>query len=46
MSYIQLPCGFVKNNKQIQFSLPSNYEEYQYYKELPFITNESPAVKK
>ena len=45
MSYIQLPYGYVKNNKQIQFYLPSNYKESQYYKEVPFFTNESPAVK-
>ena len=37
--------GFVKNNKQVQFNLPSDYEESQYYKEVPHITNESPAVK-
>ena len=45
MSYIQLPYGYVKNNKQIQFYLPSNYKESQYYNEVPFFTNESPAVK-
>ena len=45
MLYIHLPYGFVKNNKQIQFNLPSDYEESQCYKEVPFITNESPAVK-
>ena len=45
MLYIQLPYGFVKNNKQIQFNLPSDYEESQYCKEAPFITNESPALK-
>ena len=45
MSYIQLPYGFVKNNKQIQFNLPSDFEESQYYKEVSFITNESPSVK-
>ena len=45
MSYIQLPYGYVKNNKQLQFNLPSDYEESQYYKEVPHITNESPAVK-
>ena len=31
--------------KIIQFNLPSDYEESQYYKEIPHITNESPAVK-
>ena len=45
MSYIQLPYGFVKNNKQIQFNLTSYFEESQYYKEVPFITNEIPSVK-
>ena len=45
MSYIQLPYGFVKNNKQIQFNLLSDYEESQCYKEVPFITNDSPTVK-
>ena len=45
MSYIQLPYGYVRNNKQVQFNLPSDYEESQYYKEVPHITNESPAVK-
>ena len=45
MSYIQLPYGYVKNNKQVQFNLPSNYEESQYHKEVPHITNESQAVK-
>ena len=45
MSYIQLPYGFVKNNKQIQFNLPRDHEESQYYEEVPFITNQNPAVK-
>ena len=45
MSYTELPYGYVKNNKQVQFNLPSDYEESQYYKEVPHITNESPAVK-
>ena len=43
MSYIQLPYGFVKNNKQIQFNLPSDFEELQFYKEVPFISYESPS---
>ena len=43
MSYIQLPYGYVK--KQFQFDLPCDYEESQYYKEVPHITNENPAVK-
>ena len=35
MSYIQLPYGLVKNNEQIQFNLPRNYENFQYIKRLP-----------
>ena len=45
MSYIQLPYDIVKNNKQVQFNLPSNYEESQYYKEVLYITNKSHAVE-
>ena len=30
MLYIQLPYGFVKNNKQVQFNLPRDYKESQY----------------
>ena len=45
MSYIQLPNGFVKNDKQVQFNFPSDYEESQYYKEVPYITNKIPAVE-
>ena len=40
-----MPYGYVKNNKQVQFNLPNDYEESQYYKEVPHITNESPAAK-
>ena len=42
MSYIQLPYGFHKNSKQIQFNLPKNYETSQYVKRLPYITNKGP----
>ena len=45
MPYIQQPYGFVKNNKQVQFNLQSNYQESQYYKEVPYITNKNPAVE-
>ena len=45
MSYIQLPYGYVRNNKQVQFNLPSDYEESQYYKEVPYVTNQNPAVE-
>ena len=45
MSYIRLPYGVVKNNNQIQFNLPNNYEENHYIKRLPYITNKGPAVE-
>ena len=45
MSYIQLPYGFVKNNKQIQFILPRNYEDSQYIKRLPYISNKGPDIE-
>ena len=45
MSHIQLPYGFNKNNKQVQFNLSRDYEESQYYKEVPYITNKNPAVE-
>ena len=39
MSYIQLPYGYIKNNKQVQFDLPRNYEESFHFKEVPHLTN-------
>ena len=42
MSYIQLPYGFCKNSKQIQFNLLKNYETSQYVKRVPYITNKCP----
>ena len=45
MSYIQLPYGYVKNNKQVQFNLPNNYEESFYLKQAPYLTNQNPAVE-
>ena len=45
MLYIELPYGYVRNNKQVQFNLAIDYEEYQYYKEVPYITNQGPAVE-
>ena len=45
MSHIQLPCGLVKNNKQIQFNLPTNYEDSQYIKRLPYISNKGHDVE-
>ena len=44
MSYIQLSYGFVKNNKQVQFNLPSDYEESQYYKEVS-LYYQGPAIE-
>ena len=43
MSYIQLPYGYVKNDKQVQFNLSSNYEESFYLKDVPLLTN--PAIE-
>ena len=45
MSYIQLPYGYVRNNKQIQFNLPNNYEESFYFKKALYLTNKNPAVE-
>ena len=45
MLYIQLPYGYVKNNKQVQFNLPNNYEEFFYLKQAPYLTNQNPAVE-
>ena len=45
MSYIQLPYGLVKNNKQIQFNLPKNYEDSQYIKRLLYISNKGHDVE-
>ena len=46
MSYIQLPYGYVENNKQVQFNLPNDYEEPFYLKELPHLTNQNLTVEK
>ena len=40
MLYIQLPYGYVKNNKQIQFNLLKGYEKEQYMKDVPYIPNQ------
>ena len=45
MSYIQLPYGYVKNNKQNQFNLPSDYEESQYLKKVPYLNNKNHVVE-
>ena len=43
--YIRLPYRFVKNNKQIQFNLPWNYEDSQYIIRLPYISNKASDVE-
>ena len=45
MLYIQLPYGYVENNKQVQFNLPNNYEESFYFEKAPYLTNQNPAVE-
>ena len=45
MSYIPLPYGYVKNDNQVQFNLPSNYKESFYLKEVPHLTNKDPAIE-
>ena len=45
MLYIQLPYGYVENNKQIRFNLPNNYEESFYLKEVSHLTNPNPAIE-
>ena len=42
MSYIQLPYGLRRNEKQLQFNLPKNYEESQYIKRLPYVHDKGP----
>ena len=42
MSYIQLPYGLRRNEKQFQFNLPKNYEESQYIKRLPYVHDKGP----
>ena len=45
MLYIQLPYAYVKNNKQVQFNLPKNYEESFYLNVVPHLTNRDSAVE-
>ena len=42
MSYIQLPYGLVKNEKQLKFNLPKKYEDSQYIKRLLYIRDKVP----
>ena len=45
MLYIQLPSGYVGNNKQIQINLPKNYEESFYLNKVPYLTKRGPATE-
>ena len=45
MSYIQLPYGYVENNKQFQFNLPSNFEESFYLSKVSHLTRRDPTVE-
>ena len=37
MLYIQLPYGYVENNKQVQFNIPKNYEESFYLDKVTYL---------
>ena len=45
MSYIQLPYGYVENNKQGQFNLPSNFEESFFLSNVTHLTRRDPTVE-
>ena len=45
MLYIHLPYGYVRNNQQVQFNLPKDYEESFYFKKVPHLTNKDPAIE-
>ena len=45
MSYIQLPYGYVNKQKQIQFNLPSNYEESFYLDKVPHLATKNPVAE-
>ena len=45
MSYIQLPYGYVENNKQVQFNLPSNFKESFYLSKVPHLTRRDPTFE-
>ena len=45
MSYIQLPYGYVNKQKQIQFNLPSNYEESFYLDKVSYLTTKNLVVE-
>ena len=45
MLYIQLPYGYVENNKQVQFNLPKNYEESFYLDKVPYLTKKDSVTE-
>ena len=45
MSYIQLPYGYVEKNKEVQFNLPSNFEESSYLSKVFHLMRTDPAVE-
>ena len=45
MSYIQLSYGYVGNNKQVQFNLPSNFEESFYLSKVLHLKRRDLTVK-
>ena len=45
MLYIQLPYGYVENNKQVQFNLQKNYEESFYLNKVPYLTKGDTATE-
>ena len=45
MSYISLPFGLVRKEKNIKLDLPKNYGTSQYIKRLPYIRNEDPSFQ-
>ena len=44
MSYIQLGYSYVNKQKQIQFNLPSNYEESFYLDKVPYLTTKNNSI--
>ena len=44
MSYIQLSYGYVEKNKEVQFNLPSDFEESFYLSKATHLTRTNPVV--
>ena len=45
MLYIQLPYGYVVNNKKVQFNLPSNFRQSFYLSKVPHLTRRDLTVE-